>query len=109
MKRRTLVWVIMAVVLSLAFIPLQATAKMKVNMASSYGPGAPGLTDPRQCREKMTPPYKALHVNKKEGIFSRKSQAAIRVMIFNCRLKTTGRTHPAYEFITFLRKERIWP
>lgn len=57
MNRRSMVWVIMAIVLGLAFVPLQATAKMKINMASSYGPGAPvhfGLEKFKELVEKRS-------------------------------------------------------
>jgi TRAP-type transport system periplasmic protein len=57
MNRKKMVWVIMAVVLGLALVPFQASAKMKINMASSYGPGAPvhfGLEKFKELVEKRS-------------------------------------------------------
>ena len=57
MKKRTKFWCVIAVVVGLMLVPLQATAKMKINMASAYGPGAPvhfGLEKFKELVEKRS-------------------------------------------------------
>jgi TRAP-type transport system periplasmic protein len=57
MSRKLWLAVVLGLVLSLAVMPLPASAKMKVNMASSFGPGAPvhfGLEKFKELVEKRS-------------------------------------------------------
>ncbi len=57
MNSKIKIWIIAAAIAGIFFVPLHATAKMRINMASSYGPGNPvhyGLEKFKELVEKRS-------------------------------------------------------